>query len=212
MQNQKKYYVVWEGRFCGVYDNWKDCEKQIRDYPGAKYKSFPSKAEADRAFFDGHYKYYKKNPPAKKRELLSSLKSEERPVLNSLSVDAAWNTVTKVMEYQGVYTATKELIFHKGPFRGASNNIGEFLALVHGLALLKKQKSPIPIYTDSVTAMAWVRQKKHKSVILPNEENEKIFDLLQRAELWLINNEYTTKIIKWNTPIWGEIPADFGRK
>ena len=212
MQNQKKYYVVWEGRICGVYDNWGSCKKQIDNYQGAKYKSFPTKIEADKAFFDGYSKFYKENRPAKRGGAYLQTHDGEKPVLNSLSVDAAWNTVTKKMEYQGVYTATKELIFHKGPFPGASNNIGEFLALVHGLALLKKQRSSIPIYTDSVTAMAWVRQKKHKSVILPTCENEEIFDLLQRAELWLINNEYTTKIIKWNTPVWGEIPADFGRK
>lgn len=212
MQNQKKYYVVWEGRICGVYDQWEDCKKQIDNYQGAKYKSFPDKTKADKAFFDGYYKFYKENLTAKNKGIPLLSSNAEKPVLNSLSVDAAWNTVTKKMEYQGVYTATKELIFHKGPFQGATNNIGEFLALVHGLALLKKQGSAIPIYTDSVTAMAWVRQKKHKSIILPTQENEEIFNLLQRAELWLINNEYTTKIIKWNTPIWGEIPADFGRK
>ena len=210
MQNQKKHYVVWEGRICGVYDNWENCKKQIENYQGAKYKSFPDKIEADKAFFVGYHKFYKENPTKKSGTVF--LNDGEKPVLNSLSVDAAWNTVTKEMEYQGVYTATKELIFHKGPFQGATNNVGEFLALVHGLALLKKQGSPIPIYTDSVTAMAWVRQKKHKSVVLPTRENEEIFDLLQRAELWLVNNEYTTKIIKWNTPVWGEIPADFGRK
>ena len=212
MQNKKKYYVVWEGRICGVYEQWDDCKKQIENYQGAKYKSFPDKATADKAFFEGYYKFYKANPVVKKEGIPLLSHEGEKPVLNSLSVDAAWNTVTKDMEYQGVYTATKELIFHKGPFKGASNNIGEFLALVHGLALLKKQGSPVPIYTDSVTAMAWVRHKKHKSIILPTRENEEIFNLLQRAELWLINNEYTTKIIKWNTPVWGEIPADFGRK
>lgn len=213
MTNKKKYYVVWAGRVCGVFDDWGTCKKQIDNFQGAKYKSFESKIEADKAFLDGYEKYYKEHPVKKSGNALTFLNSNDaKPQLNSLSVDAAWNTVTKDMEYQGVYTATKELIFKKGPFKGASNNIGEFLALVHGLALLKQQKSLIPIYSDSITAIAWVRQKKHKSVILPTAENEEVFDLLQRAELWLINNTYTTQIIKWNTKGWGEIPADFGRK
>ena len=213
MTSKKKYYVVWEGKTPGVFDNWATCKAQIDQYQGAKYKSFESKEEAEKAFLSGYAKYYRDNPVIKKAPsaLLFNTKNAG-PQLNSLSVDAAWNTVTKKMEYQGVYTATKELIFHKGPFAGATNNIGEFLAVVHGLALLKKQNSPIPIYTDSITAIAWVRQKKHKSVVLPTKENEEIFDLLQRAELWLINNNFTTPIIKWETKVWGEIPADFGRK
>ncbi|MDL2297128.1 ribonuclease H family protein [Bacteroidales bacterium OttesenSCG-928-C03] len=212
MAGNKKYYVVWEGRISGVYDSWAACKEQIDQFQGAKYKGFESKMEADKAFHDGYAQYYKKNPVARKSQLILPGSDGSGPILNSLSVDAAWNTVSKVMEYQGVYTATKELIFRKGPYAGASNNIGEFLALVHGLALLKKQNSPVPIYSDSITAIAWVREKKHKSVILPTRENEEIFEMLQRAELWLINNTFTTKILKWNTKVWGEIPADFGRK
>jgi ribonuclease HI len=132
--------------------------------------------------------------------------------LNSLAVDAACNMTTGQMEYRGVYSATKEVWFHKGPFQGASNNIGEFLALVHGLALLKQMNSPLPLYSDSITAIAWVRHKKHKSIVLPTDANDVIFDLLARAEFWLNNNTFTTPIIKWNTKKWGEIPADFGRK
>jgi ribonuclease HI len=83
---------------------------------------------------------------------------------------------------------------------------------VHGLAFLKKQGVSIPIYSDSITAIAWVRSKKHKSVLLPTEKNKLIFVLLQRAESWLQNNSFNNPIIKWNTKLWGEIPADFGRK
>jgi len=116
------------------------------------------------------------------------------------------------MEYRGVYTKTGEEIFHQGPFKNGTNNIGEFLALVHGLALLKQKNSPLPIYTDSKTALAWVKAKKTKSLLEKNEANTVLFDLISRAEKWLRENEYTTQIIKWETSVWGEIPADFGRK
>ena len=211
MNKKQKYYVVWAGENPGVYDTWDECKRQVVHFEGAKYKSFETLNQAQEAFADGYEVYYKKNPPVAKSAPRGATAAGE-PILESLSVDAAWNSVTKVMEYRGVHTGTKELWFHKGPFPGASNNIGEFLALVHGLALLKQKNLNIPIYSDSVTAMAWVRNKKHKSVILPTEENVAIFDLLNRAEYWLRNNVYTTPIYKWNTPAWGEIPADFGRK
>lgn len=213
MVTKKKYYVVWVGKISGVFEDWATCKSQVDQFEGAKYKSFESKLEAEEAYQMGYEQYRKKQLQSTGPSQLSFLSSADpTPVWDSLSVDAAWNTVTKKMEYRGVYTATKKEWFHQGPYDGASNNIGEFLALVHGLALLKQMNSPLPIYTDSITAIAWVRHKKHKSVILPTPENERIFNLLERAELWLNKNTYTTKIIKWDTPRWGEIPADFGRK
>lgn len=211
MANTKKFYVVWNGKTPGVYEDWLTCKLQTDNFPDAKYKSYPSKAEAEKAYIEGYSAYCKKRVIENSQNPLFP-NHQTKPQLNSLAVDAAWNTITKEMEYQGVYTATKELIFRKGPFQGATNNIGEFLALVHGLALLKQQNSSIPIYSDSITAIAWVRQKKHKSVVLPTEENLEVFELLQRAELWLHNNTFITPILKWQTKLWGEIPADFGRK
>jgi ribonuclease HI len=209
---KNKFYVVWQGRTCGVFDNWNDCKTQVDGFEGAKYKSFEIKEEADKAFTDGYKNYYKNNAIHRRDGARPVSMGDNTPILNSLSVDAACNMVTGQMEYQGVHTGTKELWFKQGPFPKASNNIGEFLALVHGLALLKQKNINIPIYSDSITAIAWVRNKKHKSIVLPTEENETIFDLLVRAELWLINNPVQVPIIKWDTKNWGDIPADFGRK
>ena len=86
------------------------------------------------------------------------------------------------------------------------------MALVHGLALMKKHQKPNPIYTDSVTAMKWVRDKKIKTTLERNASNEALFILVDRALDWLHNNTYSTQVLKWETAIWGEIPADFGRK
>ena len=210
MNRQKKYYVVWKGVSPGVYETWEECKQQVVHFEGAKYKSFINLTEAQAALDEGYEAYYRKHPATAKTLPVAS--ADHQPILESLSVDAAWNSVTKVMEYRGVHTQTREVWFHKGPFPGATNNIGEFLALVHGLALLKQKNLQMPIYSDSVTAMAWVRAKKHKSIILPTEENAAIFDLLNRAEYWLRNNTYSTPIYKWDTPNWGEIPADFGSK
>ena len=133
--------------------------------------------------------------------------------MESLSVDAACSKNPGIMEYQGVATKTGEVIFHKGPFAEGTNNIGEFLALVHALAHLKKSgMTNVPIYTDSKTAQAWVRNKQVRTTLKKSSQNEILFVLMQRAVAWLKSNQYENKILKWNTEKWGEIPADFGRK
>ena len=100
----------------------------------------------------------------------------------------------------------------KAPFAQGTNNIGEFLAIVHGLAFLKQNSSDRVIYTDSRTAMSWVRKKNCNTKLKETGKNKALFDLIRRAIVWLKNNAYNTPIVKWETKAWGEIPADFGRK
>ena len=206
-----KFYVVWKGRQPGVYSDWNSCKKQIENFTDAKYKSFEKEEEAKVAFGRGFEDYISVRRRVE-RKPLSKTVSTGKPDLESLSVDAACSGNPGVMEYRGVYTRTGQEIFRIGPFKNGTNNIGEFLALAHGLAFLKKQNSLLPIYTDSITAIAWIRQKKCKTKLTENKKNTELFDLIQRAEKWLNENEYSTKILKWETEAWGEIPADFGRK
>jgi ribonuclease HI len=204
----KKYYVVWKGHNPGVYDNWNDCKTQVDGFDSAKYKSFPTKEEADKALADGHKKHLKTpKTPQQPWE-----KPAETPIPDSLSVDAACSGNPGNMEYRGVITASRKEIFHIGPLPQGTNNIGEFLAIVHALALLKQKNSPLPIYTDSLNAIKWVNNKKCKTLLAQTPLNAPIFALIDRAERWLQNNTYTTRILKWQTTQWGEIPADFGRK
>ena len=128
-----------------------------------------------------------------------------------IAVDAACSGNPGMMEYRGVYLRTGEQIFHFGPMYG-TNNIGEFLAIVHGLALLKQKGLDMPIYSDSRNAQLWVKQKKCKTNLMRNAKTEELFKYIERAENWLKNNSYSTPILKWQTDQWGEIPADFGRK
>ncbi len=209
-KTKQKYYTVWKGHKTGVFETWSECQLQIKNFQGAQYKSFATKATAVKAF-EGLYEDYIEKNKAKKG-IPKRGDQIEGPNLNSISVDAASSGNPGVMEYRGVDTQTKALLFHKGPFQKATNNIGEFLALVHGLALLKNQESQVMLYTDSVTAMSWVRKKKCNTKLKRSKENQAVFVLIDRAEQWLQNNTFTTKIVKWETKSWGEIPADFGRK
>lgn len=206
---KKKYYVVWDGVTPGIYDTWQDCQLQTKGYEGAKYKSFDTHEEAEKAYSSSPYIYIGKNKTAKKPTVAIEL--NPNIIANSLAVDAACSGNPGAMEYQGVHVASGQKIFHFGPMKG-TNNIGEFLALVHGLALLKQKGFDMPIYSDSANAIKWVKQKKCKTQLPRTDETEELFQIIERAEKWLKTNKYTTKIIKWETKEWGEIPADFGRK
>ncbi|GAA4968669.1 ribonuclease H family protein [Algibacter aquimarinus] len=211
-KKKKKYYTVWKGHHTGVFESWDDCKAQIKDFQGAQYKSF-STFDAAKKALKGNYKDYIGKSKTFTSELSEAqLKKIGKPNYNSISVDAASSGNPGKMEYRGVDTKTKKQLFIQGPFEEGTNNIGEFLAIVHGLALLKKNKSNRIIYTDSKTAMSWVRKKNCNTKLKPNEKNKPVFDLVNRATDWLKNNSYNTVIVKWETKAWGEIPADFGRK
>jgi ribonuclease HI len=208
MGSRQKYYVVWKGGTPGIYTSWNDCILQIKGYEGARYKSFNTREEAERAYMLSPDEYI-----GQKAGLRASQAAipDAGIVKNSLAVDAACSGNPGRMEYRGVHVCSREELFHFGPLKG-TNNIGEFLALVHGLAWLKQQGSDMPVYTDSANAIKWVTQKKCKTQLPRTLEVEELFRIIERAESWLNKNTYTTPILKWETKDWGEIPADFNRK
>jgi ribonuclease HI len=207
-----KFYVIWVGAQTGVFSNWETCKTYINGIQGAKYKSFASRAEAEQAYAKGHEHYIGLANKTPASNSTSGLISRSKIIQDSISVDGAWNTVTGDCEYQGVYTGTGEQLFIQGVFKDGTNNVVEFLGLVHGLAFLQKQASNIPIYSDSRTAISWVRQKKCKTQLEKTPRNAQLFELIARAETWLENNHWENQILKWETESWGENPADFGRK
>ena len=211
-EKKRKYYVVWKGLQPGIYTDWESCKTQVSGQAGAKYKAFDSEEAAQEALKKGYTSYLQQVSSPK---AIAKWKPEAcvgKPISHSLAVDAACSGNPGDMEYRGVYTANGQEIFHMGPLKEGTNNIGEFLALVHGLALLKQKGSDLPIYSDSRNAISWVKKKKCKTLLAQTEANRPIFDMIERAEHWLENNSYDTEILKWETAVWGEIPADFGRK
>jgi len=208
-QKKQKYYVVWQGHTPGIYSSWEKCLSQVKNYPNAKYKAFSSREEAEEAYYEGPQTSVKR----KVKSSASSASDQKGFNMESISVDAACSGNPGIMEYRGVWTSDKTEIFHLGPFRQGTNNIGEFLAIVHALALLeKKGDHKTIIYSDSRTAIAWINRKKANTKLPPNAKNADLFDLIRRAEKWLKEHQWKNPILKWETEIWGEIPADFGRK
>ncbi|MDD2961515.1 MAG: ribonuclease H family protein [Muribaculaceae bacterium] len=214
MAKDYKWYVVWEGRAPGIYNSWEECRLQTEGYEGAKYKSFISQEKATEAF---------RGDPKDQLGIIRSIAQNSTPkvinyaaipdiIIDSIAVDASCLGNPGIMEYQGVDVKTGNVIFRKGPFKNGTNNIGEFLAIVHALALLKSKGLNTTIYSDSKTAISWVRKRKCMTTLKKNKENKELFEILERAIAWIERNEFCNRIIKWNTDEWGEIPADFGRK
>lgn len=210
IMSKKKFYVVWSGHQPGIFDSWAACKAAVHKFHGARFKSFETLAEAKNAF-QGNYTDYTNRALQPKLSKIS-YDSGSNPILDSIAVDAASSGNPGKMEYQGVDTSTKKLLFHQGPFAYCTNNVGEFLALVHGLAYLKKNDSKRALYSDSKIAIHWLQQKKCKTKLQQNRKNKAVFELIRRAEHWLLTNTFSTRVLKWETKIWGEIPADFGRK
>lgn len=219
---KSKWYVVWFGHAPGIYPSWEKCRPQVEGFPGSKFRAYDTLAEARDAFDRGPARV----GPTKAEESettspLSKAKKTAKPskvarkhgaVVPSISVDAACNMVTRVMEYRGVDTATGKELFRMGPYKGSTNNLGEFLAIVHAMGMMSKQGKVLPIYSDSKTALAWVRNRQVKTTVEATKENKPVFELIARAEAWLKANTKEFIILKWETEKWGENPADFGRK
>ena len=205
---KNKFYVVWRGRRCGIFDNWDDCKAQIDKFEGAVYKGFATYSQAEEAF-DGGVPNFRRTKETNEK---SRNTADYPPTIRGIAVDAACSGNPGQMEYRGVWIGSGKEIFHSKVYPEATNNIGEFLALVHILALSKQEGWHYDIYSDSRNAILWVQQGRCKTKLTPNSRNAEIFELIRRAETWLANNSPTNRIIKWETDLWGETPADFGRK
>ncbi len=209
-KKKPKFYVVWHGRQTGIFHTWDECAAQVSGFTDAKYKSFDTHHEAQAAFA-GEYEDFKgQNKTSKSKQI--RLIDVGEIVYPSYAVDAACSGNPGPVEYRCVDTNSGEEIFRRGPFPQGTNNVGEFLAIVHALSLFQQREITAPIYSDSKNAIGWIKKKKCQTQLPRGENNTELFELVDRAEKWLAEHEYTNKILKWETEVWGEIPADFGRK
>lgn len=149
------------------------------------------------------------NPPSYRHDTVLPLHTDVSA--NAIAVDSACSGNPGPMEYRGVDLATGQVVFHFGPVHG-TNNIGEFLAIVHALALMEQRGIHKTIYSDSYNAILWVKNRKCKTKLERNAATEPLYQVIARAERWLATHPVTVPIVKWETKKWGEVPADFGRK
>lgn len=202
-----KFYVVRKWKKIWIFDSRDECKLSVNGFSDAKYKSFESREDAENALQQWWEKYYEIKKVSKKVEV----KHEDIPFFaESIAVDAACSGNPGEMEYRWIDLQTWDEIFHE-KFQIWTNNIGEFLAIVHWLKYLWNDEKVI--YSDSRTAISRVNQWKCKTKVnFENSDFWKICEAIENAEKWLKQNWIKHKILKWNTEEWWEIPADFGRK
>lgn len=215
-----KYYVVFKGHNPGIYEDWEETKLQVSGFPGASYKGYNTVEEATEAYRnftaaeDMEDIMKMMDAAVKETKDSNGNVSRDNPEVDwdAWAVDASCRKNPGPMEYRGVELKTGKVIFQRGPYEDGTNNIGEFLALVHAMALMTQRGEYHNIYTDSETAMKWWKRRNPNTKLKPTSKNARIFDLMARAKVWINTHQFPAKVMKWQTERWGEIPADFGRK
>lgn len=209
---KKKWYVVLKGKKPGIYTLWEDAKEQVSGFPAAVFRGFESENAALKAWQEQWFPALPKQSEAYQGRAAAPASGKQAyPSGPFLVVDAACSGVPGPTEYQGFLMPEKKQLFCI-QVGWATNNIGEFLAIVHAMAWLKKQNSSVPVYSDSATAISWIRKKELKTNLPRNEKTKNAWNLLDRALEWLKSNSFSGPLRKWETSRWGENPADFGRK
>lgn len=207
-KKKQKFYTVWKGRKPGVYDNWEDCKAQTDGFEGARFRSFATKELAEKAFNTDYHEFLNfGNETASE----NNIKDYET---NAIAVDASCTGNPGMTEFQGIDLRTGKKIMESKNYTKGTNNIGEFLAIVKCLEMIRIGKikgNPI-IYSDSQAAIAAVKNKKMKTSLTEDTDTREILQDLAKGTKMLNTYDYKTEIRKWDTQKWGEIPADFGRK
>ncbi|WP_429037279.1 viroplasmin family protein [Aeromonas media] len=217
--SKSTHYVVWVGRVPGVYSSWAETELQTKGFSGAKFKGFPSLAAAELAFAGDLGVSIAGKPhimPVGVGKAASH--AGGRPGAPYLSVDAAYSSKTNLVEWRGVLVTQsgQKEVFRSSPYVGGSANVGEYLAIVDGIKWICEHMgdATLPIYSDSFNAQTWVARKAHNSNV---PSCDAIRGMLDEANAFLQAGGYDKvkrriPLRDWVTKLWGEIPADFGRK
>ncbi len=194
----QKYYTVWAGRKTGIFSSWTECRPLVIGFRGARFKSFPTLPEAKKAL-NRRYKDHQKN------SLIQTLfnTDETRAINNSLIASGTCNLETGEVEIKAVHTGSKQLIFWKGPLHDGTPDIAEFIAIVETLKYLKSRKLTMPVYSESATALNWVRYR-HATPALPRRQsNTELYQRFDECMAWLQDHAYYNRILKWDAESWG---------
>jgi ribonuclease HI len=204
----KKFYVVWEGVIEGIFTEWVQCQQAIKGFSNPKYKAYKSLTEAQKAFAEGYEKHWGKGDAARKFYTSEEIELIGKPIIPSVYLFASMDRETGMMTYEGIDTASAEVLFRQGPFEDCDQHVGGFLSIVHALAFLKQQGSTIPVYTRVQSARKWViLERKYSGHLEPTDKNKKVFELITRANKWLASHEFENQVLLWNKRAWGH-PGD----
>ena len=130
---KKKFYAVKQGYKTGLFDTWAECEKQVKGFPDALFKSFTTKEEALK---------YLDETPIKEVKTIEELKQavEKNYKGTRVFVDGSWNNKTKTYGAGVCFMDSDGKVFYElsrgssDPEMAKSRNIaGECLAAIYAI-------------------------------------------------------------------------------
>jgi len=199
----QSYYVVWQGHAPGIYQKWPDCRKQIENYPEPRYKKFESLDEANHAYRKGieHYRKRKSGPQKMSRRA---------PKFRRDSLLVHTKVQGESMQINATYLKNNQKIFFVD-FQRGNPEIGQFLATVKALKLLRKRSPTMPVYVPSLKVLNAINHKFLYDPYLGQRHihdpwHEKLRECMFAAINWLKRNDYQNPVLHWNSTYWGEPP------
>lgn len=168
-----KYYVIWQGRETGIFTDWATCKKHIDHFPGARYKSFKTLAEAESAFKGGRTTSSagspKRGAASKTKRPSNSVKTYTAAEVNKLDADTKIFTdggcepnPGKAGSGVAIYRNEKIDELWYGLYNpSGTNNTAELSALLEALKLAKEElenNKTVAIFCDSKYSIQCVTQ------------------------------------------------------
>src|SRR5699024_3430530 len=163
-----KFYAVKKGKKPGIYKTWPDCQKQVKGFSGAVYKSFTSLEEAE-AFIGDASSSVSKTKQGEEIRWLSKSDSKGQTDIDTMSVyvDGSFDKKSGYFGYGGVvlYQGTKK------SYKGGRNTecldkmrnvAGEIIAAMHAVKIAKKAGvKKVVIYHDYMGIAEWALKSWH---------------------------------------------------
>ena len=172
-----KFYAVRKGKTPGIYESWEACKRNVDGYPGAQYKSFKTREEAQQFVGDA----------CKNAEKPVSTQESELPEVYAF-VDGSFNTATKTYGYGGFLQDKDERIVLQGKgtdeemasMRNVAGEVlGSMAAIQKAIELGKKE---ITIYYDYLGIEMWALglwKRNKKGTIAYHDYIASVKDIIQ---------------------------------
>jgi ribonuclease HI len=144
----KKFYAIAKGVTPGIYTSWPEAEAQVKGFGGAKFKGFPSRAEAEAWLKDPNKATAKSQTNTK-----SNTKKYPTPKLvnNCIEIYTDGGAINNPGPggYGVVIVVDGNETELSGGYTHTTNNRMELMACIKGIESLTDKSRPIALFSDS---------------------------------------------------------------
>lgn len=144
----KKYYAIASGRIPGIYDTWPAAQAQVTGYPGARFKGFSTRAEAEAWIQNPACSYSPEKPLAKApRPSSSGTSPKSGEVTIYTDGGARYNPGPGGYGIVQIYNGERKEL--SGGYQLTTNNRMELMGCIVALRELEHRDKPVTLYSDS---------------------------------------------------------------